>query len=231
MLKMIRFLMYGGIILFVLIAKSRAIWTCVDVLKQPSYFFEDGKYLFIHVVFVAIAFIYFCWLLGSTLNQWRMPLWSHVLPFLLLSWVLWTNGWIFRTSAGFGERSHPKALAPPATRAMSAMEKLRVFLTTHPCQSVHSEELLDALGEWQWTGYRSFGLAQKYRIVQSRGTEPVVRIPADMEVPGTMFLVCNESDGSFALSAVVTAAVPKGPLSFVVDGVGKPIAVMGRLRR
>lgn len=231
MLKMIRFLMYGGIILFVLIAKSRAIWTCVDVLKNQNYFFEDGMYVLIHTIFLLIAFIYFCWLLGATFIQWRMPLWSHVIPFLLLGWVLWTNGWIFRTSAGLGDRSQPESVASPALRAMGAMEALQKFLVTHPCHSIDSKVLLDALGDRQWTGYRSFGMAQKYRIVQSQGTDPIVKMPQAEHGPGTIFLVCNEEDNSFALSSLVTAATPQGPLSFVVDGVGRPVTLIGRWRR
>lgn len=231
MLKLIRFLMYGGIVLFVLIAKSRAIWTCIDVLKSQNYFFEDGKYILIHGIFLSISFVYFFWLLGSTFNQWRMPLWSHVIPFLLLSWVLWTNGWIFRTSAGFGDRSRPEMIASPALRAMGAMETVQKFLTTHPCQSTDSKILLDALGDRQWTGYRSFGMAQRYRIVQSQGVEPIVTIPQDVREPGIIFVVCNAEDNSFALSSLVTAATPRGPLSFVVDGVGRPVTLIGRLRR
>lgn len=231
MLKLIRFLMYGGIILFVLIAKSRALWTCVDVLRNEYYFFEDARYLVVHVVFLVMAFVYFCWLLGATFIQWRMPLWSHVLPVLLLGWVLWTNGWIFRTSAGLGERSHPETFTPPATRAMSAMHSLKEYLSTHSCDSVESDALLDALGDRQWTGYRSFGLAERYRIVQSLGNEPVTKLTAEIKAPGTIFLVCDKTTGDFFLSTVVTAATPQGPLSFVVDGVGKPVTVIGRVRR
>lgn len=231
MMKFLRFLMYGGIVLFVLISKSQAIWNCLDVVKSDFYFFEDTRYFIVHSVFALVVFGYLCWLLGATLTQWRMPVWSHVIPLALLVWLLWENGWIFRTAGAIGARAQPRTFASPVTRAMGAMEGLQAFLTKNSCASATSEALLDALGDKKWTGYRSFGRPQPYRLIRSPGTEPVMKMPLEPQYPGTIFLVCNESDGSFALSALVTAAIPKGPVSFVVDGVGKPVTMIGRLRR
>lgn len=231
MLKFIRFLLYGGMIFFVLVAKSKAFWMCIDVLKSPAYFFEDGQYLAIHISFLIIAFFYFCWLLGATFIQWRMPLWSHTIPFFLIVWMLWTNGWIFRTSSGIGERNHPKTIISPANRSLMAMEGINEFLLQHPCRSVDSKQIMNALKERKWTGYRSFGIEQKFQIIQSQGEVPVVTIPSNIQEPGTIFLVCNEKDDSFVLSSIVTSVTPQGPLSFVVDGVGKPVTMIGRLRK
>jgi hypothetical protein len=111
------------------------------------------------------------------------------------------------------------------------MRGIKDILLTRSCASIDSKKLMDALGESKWTGYRSFGIDQKFHIIRNQGETPVVAIPPDIQRPGTIFLVCNEKDDSFILSSIVTAVIPQGPLSFVVDGVGKPVTVVGRLRR
>lgn len=229
MAKAIRFFFYGIIALFVVAFKSTSLKVCYAVLTQTNYYFDDYIFLILNLVVSLFICSYVIWLSGATFLGWRMPLWSHAVPLLLMFFVMWEQGWILRpVSEHPRDYRYPETHVTPVNRAMDAMSRLARLYDEKPCFEVTTDQIADYLGEAKYNGYSNHGFMNVWTIAYNKGDEPVTRLPMGYQSVGELFVVCNPSDGGYHITAVISDSLPTGNPVFVVDGVGKPVSVSGR---
>ena len=230
MARILRFLMYGGMSFWILVSKGQSLRICLSVLFGKDVYMEDTFFLVSNTIILICMTIYVVWLLGATIDRWKMPLPTHLLPFAALCFLLWENGWIFASESTYpGAHLTPRSIQTPVDRAMDAMASAKVYLERHPCDTAKPEEIVNGLSAGSYSGYRTFGFSSKWNIQIKSSEEPVTELSGN-DVPGTIFVACNPKDKSFVLSALITDAFPKGKAAFVLDGVGKPATIAGQLR-
>jgi hypothetical protein len=167
---------------------------------------------------------YSLWLSMATLMRAPMPLWTHVIPIVLMLGSL-----IHGPLALPHDRFYDQA---PADRALAAGQALADHLHDGkvPCADAgEHERFLERSQELAPPGYRAHGFSRAFKVVVQEGGQPV-RAPGSAE-PGSLLLVCEPGAKRFWISAVVSDAIPVGAPIMVRDGVGRPAVLTGEVAR
>ncbi|GEM_PF-1732366 len=233
MLNGLRFFLYGSICFFILAFHSDAFRKCFDVLTSRGYFFEDDLFIFYNCVLFFILVIYIFWLSGATFMSWRMPVWIHMFPIFIIFLLIYKNG---GGGTSHGRTSHlfvpQRYEASPVLLTMDAMLIVQKFLLENPCTPENIEKLRRLLNKRR-SGYRNYGIMQGFDIEVYEQDIPITELSDDKERkrPGTIFVACNKDESSFSITATVTSSMPTGNLAFIVDGVGRPVILVGRMQQ
>ncbi len=232
-LKIVRFLLYAGIVFIIILARCNSFRKVLHIIWSENYYLEDTFFFLINLAIFLIVVFFFTWLVGSSFDNWSMPVMVNFIPILLLAGVLVENGWIFRISPKARLRfTQPIYESTPSDRSIRSMQQLSRYLSTNSCLETSEDDLVNILNQFGGSGYRNHGIERKFYLERLKGDAPVIDLSyrlasLTIKKPGTVFLVCNEETKRFFISGLITEHYPEGALFFVADGVGKPIVITG----